>query len=105
MRVRSASGSATLTRLLELAAARSGTGDLERSRGTVGSRPHFQELRVTARHPHAEVLHECSSTNCLLWVQYCPLEVTAVASSNSCWPLTIASGMMLCPCNGPCRIA
>ena len=35
--VRSASGSATLTRLLELAAARSGTGDLERSRVTTGS--------------------------------------------------------------------
>ena len=35
--VRSASGSATLTRLLELAAARSGTGDLGRSRLASGS--------------------------------------------------------------------
>ena len=57
--VRSASGSATLTRLLELAAAGSGTRDLERSRLLQAHQtPHFQELRGMAHHPHVKVLHE-----------------------------------------------
>ena len=71
--VRSASGSATLTRLLELAAARSGTGDLERSRLASGSpNTSFSKIEVTGHHPHVKVPHELMSTYCLLRVQYCP---------------------------------
>ena len=83
MGVRSASGSATLTRLLELAAARSGTGDVHMALLAHGT-PHLQGLRVMGHHPQVAVLHEYLSTNCLLRAQYCPLEIQfSLTSDNS----------------------
>ena len=86
--VRSASGSVTLTRLLELAAPRSGTGDLERSRRALGSlNTSFSRSEgMMVRHPHVEVLHESLSSVDKLPPSGAVLSSggTAVASSNPC---------------------
>ena len=71
--VRSASGSATLTRLLELAAARSGLVTLNVHVLLLAHyTPHFPKLRVMGHHLHVKALHERMSTDCPPRVQYRP---------------------------------
>ena len=96
----------TLTRLLELAVARSGTGDLERSRLASGS-SNTSFSKIEGNGPSSSGVgstrvdvNRLPSTGAVL-----SSAGTAVASSNSCWPLTIASGMMLCPCRIACASA
>ena len=101
--VRSASGSAALTLLLELAAARSGTRDIEHSRVTTGAL-YTLTSRIEGSGPSSSgettagaLVEKLPSTGAVL--------SSGGASSNPRCPLTVASGRMLCPCRIACASA